>query len=120
MEAVMETKTYHFFISDSSPDVHGFMDDRSGSPLPTEDVLGSRSDYCSGRGWNLDVSRAVVAAAISSNGFYLGDLRPQRRLKIIRVLVATLSLISATAASADKHFADRRDRMLNAVQTMAR
>ena len=116
----MEAKTYHVFTFDSSPDPRGFMDDRSGSSLPAEDVLSSRSAYCSGCGWGLDVSRAVVAPAISSNGFYLGGFRPQRSLKIIRVLVATLSLISATAASADKHFADRRERMLNAVQTMAR
>ena len=70
----MEAKTYHVFTFDSSPDRRGFMDDRSGSSLPAEDVLSSRSAYCSGSGCSLDVSRAVVAPAISSNGFYLGEL----------------------------------------------
>ena len=71
MKAVMEAKTYHVFTFDSSPDRRGFLDDRSGSSLPAEDVL-SFAGILLRMGCSLDVTRAVVAPAISSDGFNLG------------------------------------------------
>jgi hypothetical protein len=63
-------KTYYVFRSESSPDLRGFTDDPSGSALPTEDGPWSLAKTISPDAtWDLDVSRAVVAAAINNNGF---------------------------------------------------
>jgi PRC-barrel domain len=82
MEAVM--KTYYVFKSQSAPDLRGFTDDPSGSGLPPEDGPWALAKTITPDAkWDLDVSRAVVAAAINNNGFYLSGTRPQWSAKAI-------------------------------------
>jgi hypothetical protein len=42
------------------------------------------------------------------------------RPKMIRVIITTLSLVIATAAAAEQHFAVQRERMIQTIQRMAR
>ena len=65
-------RTYYVFQATNSPELRGFTDDPTGAALPADDgpwtlvrELGPEEE------WNLDVSRAVVAAGILENGFFL-------------------------------------------------
>ncbi|WP_099514946.1 PRC-barrel domain-containing protein [Microvirga ossetica] len=65
-------RTYYIFQATSFPDLRGFTDDHRGDMLPTEEgpwtlvrQVGPDEE------WNLNVSRAVVAAGILENGFFL-------------------------------------------------
>jgi hypothetical protein len=65
-------RTYHVFQSQTGPGLRGFTDDPSGKALPPEDgpwtlvqQIGPDEE------WNLNISRAVVAAGIMENGFFL-------------------------------------------------
>ena len=72
-------RTYYVFASTSSPDLRGFTYDSAGKVLPEEDgpwVL--THTIAPDEEWRFDVSRAVVAAGILENSFYLwGPVRPQ-------------------------------------------
>ena len=64
-------RTYYIFQATSFPDLRGFTDDPRGDMLPTEEgpwtfvrQVGPDEE------WNLNVSRAVVAAGILENGFF--------------------------------------------------
>jgi hypothetical protein len=65
-------RTYYVFQSKASPDLRGFAESATGEALPVEDgpwvltqEIGPDDD------WNVGISRAVVAAGILENGFYL-------------------------------------------------
>jgi hypothetical protein len=65
-------RTYHVFQSGSAPGLRGFTHEPGGDTLPPEDGpwtfvrrIGPDEE------WNLDISRAVVAAGILENGYYL-------------------------------------------------
>ena len=65
-------RTYYVFASTSSPDLRGFTYDLAGKVLPEEDgpwVL--THTIAPDEEWRFDVSRAVVAAGILENSFYL-------------------------------------------------
>jgi PRC-barrel domain len=70
MEAPM--RTYYVFQSTTTPDLRGFTESEAGDTLPAEhgpwalDRQVGPDDE-----WTLNVSRAVVAAGIIENGFYL-------------------------------------------------
>jgi PRC-barrel domain len=68
--------TYYDFQSEKEPRLHGFTDDPVGSKLPTENrpwtlIRQIESD----ERWNLGLSKAVVAAGVVENGFFLWDER---------------------------------------------
>jgi hypothetical protein len=72
-------RTYYVFQSRSAPDLRGFAEDPTGSQLPAEDgpwVLAQQINPDDE--WELGISRAVVAAALLENGFYLWGVREQR------------------------------------------
>ena len=65
-------RTYYVFQSRTTPELRGFTDDEAGEALPADQgpwaldrQIGPDDE------WTLDVSRAVVAAGIIENGFYL-------------------------------------------------
>jgi hypothetical protein len=65
-------RTYYVFQSQSAPALRGFTETPATGVLPAEDgpwslvqQIGPDDD------WTLDISRAVVAAGIIENGFYL-------------------------------------------------
>ena len=65
-------RTYYVFQSATVPELRGFTDEAAGAVLPAEhgpwvpvQEVGPDQD------WTADVSRAVVAAGILENGFYL-------------------------------------------------
>lgn len=65
-------RTYYVFQSATAPNLRGFADEPRGEALPPENgpwtvvqEVGPDDE------WTLDVSRAVVAAGILENGFYL-------------------------------------------------
>jgi len=65
-------RTYYVFQSATAPDLRGFAEEPGGKLLPPENgpwtliqEVGPDDE------WTLDVSRAVVAAGILENGFYL-------------------------------------------------
>jgi hypothetical protein len=65
-------RTYYVFRSTNSPDLRAFADDPEGSQLPADQgpwtlVREIQPDD----EWDLDVSRAIVAAGILENGFLL-------------------------------------------------
>ncbi len=70
--------TYYVFQSTSSPELRGFTEEPKGDKLPAEGGPWTLVQQIgSGEEWTLDVRRAVVAAGILENGFYLGG--PIRR-----------------------------------------
>jgi PRC-barrel domain len=65
-------RTYYIFQATSFPDLRGFTDDPRGDMLPAEEgpwTLMRQIDP--DEEWDLNVSRAVVAAGILENGFFL-------------------------------------------------
>ena len=70
-------RTYYVFQSAGTPGLRGFTDEPRASLLPPEEgpwIQAQRIDPEDE--WKVDVSRAVVAAGILENGFYLwGPLR---------------------------------------------
>ena len=70
-------RTYYVFQSAGTPGLRGFTDEPSASLLPPEEGPWIQSQRIAPDDeWKVDVSRAVVAAGILENGFYLwGPLR---------------------------------------------
>jgi hypothetical protein len=65
-------RTYYVFQSGSSPHLRGFTDDATGSKLPASDGPWTLSQKAMpDEEWTFGISRAVVAAGILENGFYL-------------------------------------------------
>jgi hypothetical protein len=65
-------RTYYVFQAQNSPGLRGFTDTPDGEKLPAEDgpwTLVRRIEP--DEEWDLDISRAVVAAGMIENGFYL-------------------------------------------------
>lgn len=65
-------RTYCLFQSANAPELRGFTDEPLGEKLPSDNgpwTLVRRIEP--DEEWNLDVSRAVVAAGILENGFFL-------------------------------------------------
>src|SRR5918998_641249 len=68
------------FKSTSTPELHGFTDDRSGAKLPAEYGPWTFDKEVSVDGdWHYQASRAVVIAGIRENGFSLWDKRGSTR-----------------------------------------
>ncbi len=78
-------RTYYVFQSQSAPDLLGFTDDPSGSKLPADEGPWNLvQEIAPDEEWNVKISRAVVAAALLENGFYLwGTRKPQGSKPII-------------------------------------
>lgn len=77
-------RTYYVFQSQSAPELRGITDEASGNGLPAEEgpwtliqQIGPDDE------WSLNISRAVVAAALLENGFYLWGPRKPRGSKPI-------------------------------------
>jgi hypothetical protein len=65
-------RTYYYFHSESSPELHAFTDDRTGDKLPEGDKPWTFVREISPDGeWTHGASRAVVVAGIAENGFSL-------------------------------------------------
>lgn len=65
-------RTYFVFQSATAPGLRGFTDEPRGEALPPENGPWSVvQEVGPDEEWTLDVSRAVVAAGILENGFYL-------------------------------------------------
>jgi hypothetical protein len=65
-------RTYYVFQSGRDPQLRGFTDEPQGQALPTEHGPWRLMQQIDPDGeWTLDISRAVVAAGILENGFYL-------------------------------------------------
>lgn len=65
-------RTYYVFQAQNSPGLRGFTDTPEGEKLPAEDGPWTQVRRISpDQEWDLDISRAVVAAGILENGFYL-------------------------------------------------
>jgi PRC-barrel domain len=65
-------RTYYVFESKTAPDLHGFAESPAGETLPAD--LGPwvpSQEIGPDDEWTLGVSRAIVAAGILENGFYL-------------------------------------------------
>lgn len=78
-------RTYYVFLAAYTPELRGFTDEPQGQALPREygpwsliRTIGPDEE------WDLDISRAVVAAGIIENGAYLeGPLKPVAARPII-------------------------------------
>ncbi len=70
-------RTYYVFQAQNSPDLRGFTDIPDGEKLPLEEGPWALvRQIAPDEEWDVDVSRAVVAAGILENGFYLvGPIR---------------------------------------------
>jgi hypothetical protein len=65
-------RTYYVFQSEASPALRGFAENPTGATLPPEDGPWILVQQIGPDGeWNLDISRAIVAAGILENGFFL-------------------------------------------------
>jgi hypothetical protein len=65
-------RTYYVFQSQTSPGLRGFADDPGGESLPKDEGPWTLvRQVAPDAEWDLDISRAVVAAGILENGFYL-------------------------------------------------
>ena len=65
-------RTYYVFQAQNSPGLSGITDTAEGEKLPAEDGPWTLERKISpDQDWDLDISRAVVAAGIIENGFYL-------------------------------------------------
>jgi hypothetical protein len=65
-------KTYYVFQAQHSPRLRGFTDTPEGEKLPAEDGPWTLLRNISpDEDWDIDISRAVIAAAVRENGFYL-------------------------------------------------
>jgi hypothetical protein len=65
-------RTYYVFQAASSPGLRGFTDDSEGEALPSDQGPWTLIRLVTpDEEWDLDVSRAVVAAGILENGFFL-------------------------------------------------
>lgn len=65
-------RTYYMFQSASAPDLHGFTEEPRGESLPVEEGPWTLVHQIGPDGeWTFDVSRAVVAAGILENGYFL-------------------------------------------------
>jgi hypothetical protein len=65
-------RTYYIFQAQNSPSLRGFTDTPEGEKLPAQHgpwILAQQ--VLPDEEWDLDISRAVVAAGILENGFYL-------------------------------------------------
>jgi len=78
-------RTYYVFEAANSPGLRGFTDEPSGGSLPPEEGPWTLVRQISpDEEWTLDISRAVVAAGILENGFFLwGPIRRQAPSKPI-------------------------------------
>lgn len=71
-------RTYYLFQAANSPDLRGFTDEPSGAGLPSDLGPWARmQEIGPDEEWTPTVSRAVVAAGIIENGFYLWGPVPQ-------------------------------------------
>jgi PRC-barrel domain len=71
-------RTYFVFQATKSPGLRGFTDDPTGAKLPAEDGPWTLSRTIEPDvEWDVDISRAVVAAGIMENGFYLTGPLPR-------------------------------------------
>jgi hypothetical protein len=67
-------KTYYLFQSHTVPDLRGVTDSPMGEALPAESAPWILEQTITpDEEWTVDTSRAVVAAAILENGFYLWE-----------------------------------------------
>jgi len=65
-------RTYYVFRSESEPGLQGFAESPGGEALPAEQGPWTLAQTIApGDAWDVGVSRAVVAAGILENGFYL-------------------------------------------------
>lgn len=65
-------RTYYVFQSKTTPDLRGFTESATGETLPAEQgPWALHQQVGPDDEWTLNVSRAVVAAGIIENGFYL-------------------------------------------------
>ena len=65
-------RTYYIFQAQNSPGLRGFTDTPDAEKLPAEHGPWTfHRQILPDQEWDLDISRAVVAAAIIENGFYL-------------------------------------------------
>jgi hypothetical protein len=65
-------RTYYVFQSTTTPDLHGFAESPAGEALPADLGPWALSQQIGpDEQWNLGISRAIVAAGILENGFYL-------------------------------------------------
>ena len=65
-------RTYYVFQAEDSPGLRGFTDTPEGEKLPAEDGPWTLIRQISpDEEWEVDISRAVVAAGITENGFFL-------------------------------------------------
>jgi hypothetical protein len=65
-------RTYYVFRAGDTPDLRGFTDEPAGEQLPAEHGPWTLVQQVSpDEEWTIDISRAVVAAGILENGFYL-------------------------------------------------
>jgi hypothetical protein len=65
-------RTYYVFESQSSPGLRGFTETAAGEALPAQDGPWSLVRQVNPDDeWTIDISRAVVAAGILENGFFL-------------------------------------------------
>jgi len=65
-------RTYYVFQAANSPNLRGFTDEPAGDMLPSEEGPWTLvRTIAPGEDWDLDVSRAVVAAGILENVFFL-------------------------------------------------
>jgi PRC-barrel domain len=78
MEGEAFVRTYYVFRSAGSPGLYGFTDEPRPGLLPAEEGPWTQTQQIDPDAeWTLEVSRAVVAAGILENGFYLwGPRRP--------------------------------------------
>jgi hypothetical protein len=72
-------RTYYVFQSGRSTELRGFAEDAAGTKLPLEYGPWTLVQQITpDQGWDLGISRAVVATAVLENGFYLWGPLEQR------------------------------------------
>ena len=77
-------RTYYVFRSESVPDLRGYTDEATPTKLPADEGPWTLvQQIAPGEEWLVSTSRAVVAAAIMENGFYLSGPRKPRGSKSI-------------------------------------
>ena len=65
-------RTYYVFQAQNSPRLRGFTDTPAGEKLPADDGPWTLvREIAPDEEWDLDISRAVIAAGFIENGFYL-------------------------------------------------